>query len=62
MKEKRKSWGEQRREEKERDVIFLHMGKKKKKKKKKKKCCLFVAKLGILDFLFERFTNSFTDG
>jgi hypothetical protein len=38
------------------------MGKKNKKKKKKKKGDESVVKLGILDFLFRRFTDDFTDG
>ena len=57
MKEKRRSSGEKRREEKEIDIdVFLHMGKKKKKE------ALSVVKLWILGFLLGRFTDSFADG
>jgi hypothetical protein len=58
MEEKRRSWGEKRRERNE-YWSFLHIGK---KKKKKKKGTLSVVKLGILDFLLGRFTDGFADG
>ena len=52
IKEKRRSQGEKRREEKQMDIdVFLHTG------KKKKKGALFVLKLGIPDFLLGCFNN-----